>query len=424
MSQTCEHPKPIYARLVAFSASICCIVSLVSGLIPQIELSIFGGNFIIGNALVKGLLLACLATSCFLNPSLKLKGSLIVAWSLLALFLLFEVGYLSLASDISLDNILGSYNALYLLPLIGVPFLLFGLDISEKTIVRTIVLVFFLCAAVGLAQYLTAQPILHTESTDGNFVVSSWNFNGQVRAFSFFASSLEYGIFCSFCGALGVALLKYHRINGLLLLAASALACYTTLTRLCYLLFVCACVYALILSFGKKPGRGLWQPVFFFALGIVTIVVGVSSVARGNASGLQDASSLLDRIEEWTYGYGLLRQASLSQQLFGMGLTQNGQFSDLPIIIDSSPLALLLHIGFVGLLLFTVYSAYAWNYLRREAIANQQPFVIAAASLWSTILCAGTFNIIFSSFGAVFALAILSQKSGGAGTSGSKSISY
>jgi hypothetical protein len=48
-----------------------------------------------------------------------------------------------------------------------------------------------------------------------------------------------------------------------------------------------------------------------------------------------------------------------------------------------------------------------WIYLRREAVATEQPFIIAAASLWATIACAGTFNIVFGSFGAVFALAIL-----------------
>ncbi len=399
-----------YAHLVALAAFACCIVALVSGLIPQVEMAFLGGNVVIGNASVKGLLLVCLLVISFLNPKLKTDEPFIILWFFLVLFLLFEVGFLSLASDIPLWDILGAYNGDYLLPLIGVPFFLFGGNISEKTAIRVIALIFLICGIVGLAQYLTNEPLLYTESADGSFIVNSWNFAGNTRAFSLFSSALEYGIFCSFCGALGVALSKHRRVSGLLLLAASGFACYTTLTRLCYLLFACACVYAFILAFGKGPRRGLWQPVLFFVLGIATILAGMRSLTQGNPSGLQDVSSLLDRIEEWTYGYQLLSQASLSHQLFGMGITQNAKFSDMPLLIDNAPLALSLHIGLVGLFLFTIYFMFVWLYLRREAIARQQPFIIAAASLWSTLLCAGTFNLIFSSFGAVFVLAILCRK--------------
>jgi lipid-A-disaccharide synthase-like uncharacterized protein len=407
MTKTLDRPESAYARLVALAAFACCIVALVSGLIPQAEMALLGGNVVIGNALAKGLLLVCLLIISFLNPKLKINEPFLVWWLLLVLFLIFEIGFLSLASDIPLWNVLGAYNGDYLLPLIGVPFFLFGGNISEKTTIRVITLIFLACAIIGLAQHLTNEPLLYTESADGNFVVSSWNFAGSTRAFSLFSSPLEYGIFCSFCGALGVALLKHHRASGLLLLAASGFACYTTLTRLCYLLFACACVYALILTFGKKPRRGLWQPALFFVLGIATILAGLNSLAQGNPSGLQDVSSLLDRIEEWTYGYQLLGQASLSHQLFGMGITQNAKFTDMPMLIDNAPLALSLHIGLIGLILFTIYFVSVWLYLRREAVAKQQPFIIAAASLWSTLLCAGTFNIIFSSFGAVFVLAVL-----------------
>jgi len=81
-------------------------------------------------------------------------------------------------------------------------------------------------------------------------------------------------------------------------------------------------------------------------------------------------------------------------------------------LLDNAPLALWLHIGLVGLVLFGIYFAFVWLYLRRQAIAHQQPLVIAAASLWSTLACAGIFNIVFSSFGAVFALTMLCKKNG------------
>lgn len=407
MTRMHERSGPIYIRAVAFCALVCCLASLVSGLIPQLEMSLLGGSFIVGNSIVKGSLFIFLLLGCLLNPSIRSERYLTITWLAFVLFLICEIGYLSLAYGVPLTSILGSYNAMYLVSLVGIPFLVFKIDVSEKVIVRAVVLTLLVCAVIGLAQYISNQPLLHTESADGAFVVASWNFFGRVRAFSLFDSALEYGIFCALCGALGVALLKRHRMAGVLLLAVSAFACYTTLTRLCYLVFGCACIYAFILTFGKRLTRGLWQPLLFLLFGIGAMVAGLSTNALGSPNGLQDASSLFERIEEWTYGYGLISNASLSHKLMGMGITQNANFSKLPVIIDSSPLALVLHIGFAGLFLFTLYSIFGWLYLRREAITNKQPFVIAAASLWSTLLCAGLFSIIFSSFGAVFTMAIL-----------------
>jgi hypothetical protein len=51
-----------------------------------------------------------------------------------------------------------------------------------------------------------------------------------------------------------------------------------------------------------------------------------------------------------------------------------------------------------------------WLYLRRKALATQEPLIVAAAGLWATLTCAGIFSITFSSFGAVFAIAILCER--------------
>ena len=160
MTKTLDRPESAYARLVALAAFACCIVALVSGLIPQAEMALLGGNVVIGNALAKGLLLVCLLIISFLNPKLKINEPFLVWWLLLVLFLIFEIGFLSLASDIPLWNVLGAYNGDYLLPLIGVPFFLFGGNISEKTTIRVITLIFLACAIIGLAQHLTNEPLL------------------------------------------------------------------------------------------------------------------------------------------------------------------------------------------------------------------------------------------------------------------------
>ena len=236
----------------------------------------------------------------------------------------------------------------------------------------------------------------------------SWVFADRLRAFSLFGSALEFGLFCAFSGALGIALARKMPIRGALLAIASALACYTTLTRLCYLMFFGAVASSLVFTFCKRPSRGSWLPLLWFLLGLSTILVGLNSVSNTDAGSLQDAGSLLGRLEQWVYFSDLFLHSSLVYQLFGLGLVQSESLlSSYGMVIDNSLLALLLHIGVVGLALFGTLLTKMWLYLRREAVVTQQPFIIAAASLWAAITCAGTFNIVFGFFGAIFALAIL-----------------
>jgi hypothetical protein len=116
----------------------------------------------------------------------------------------------------------------------------------------------------------------------------------------------------------------------------------------------------------------------------------------------------LERLDQWAYFSNLFLHSSLVYQLFGLGLVQNENLqSSFGMVIDNSLLALLLHVGLVGLVLFGTLLTKMWIYLRREAVVTQRPFIVAAASLWAAITCAGTFNIIFGFFGAIFGLAIL-----------------
>jgi hypothetical protein len=260
------------------------------------------------------------------------------------------------------------------------------------------------CAIVGIAQYLTGQPLLYTESVDGKFEIYSWNFFDDVRAFSLFTSGLGFGLFCSLCGALGIALFRKSPLRGASWFVLSALACFSTLTRLCYIVFLCASVYAMVLVYGKRASRGLWQPLLFFVLAIATILSGLRASVTEGASNLQDSGSLLMRLGAWTYYLGIYSRSSLSDKLFGGGLILD-KTNVIPI--DNVPIALLLHVGLVGLVIFGVLLAKMWLYLRREALITGQPFMIAAASLWATLACAGIFNIVLIQLGGVFAITIL-----------------
>jgi hypothetical protein len=401
-------------RILAFLASVACCLAFVNAAVPQVQMYLLGGQILFGTGLIKAALLVVMVSGFLLHPRVKVAAIPLSTWLLCIGFLIVEIGYLIFACGISLGDVLLSYNDYYFLLLIGPALLVFRGAVSERVLIRCSILVFVVCAALAAAQHLTSSPILYTESADGSFSVSSWNFIGEVRAFSLFGSALEFGLLCAFSGALGIALTRTMPIRGALLFLASGLACYTTLTRLCYLVFFGACACSLVLTFGKKPSRGRWQPFLNFLLGIATILIGINSVTSADENTLQDAGSLLGRIDQWSFFSDLYLHSTLAHKMFGLGLVQDKSLLSLyGIVIDNILLALILHIGVVGLVLFGVLLIKMWIYLRREAVATQQPFVIAATSLWATFACTGIFNLLFGSFGAIFALAILCERKSG-----------
>jgi hypothetical protein len=392
---------------VSIFAAILCFLCLVDAAFPQLQMFLLDGHMLAGNVVLKAALLATAALGFFVRPKARFEDLPMYTWLLCVGFLVADTSHLVFSKGLSLVDVLQAYYAYYLLLLVGPILSVFRGAVSERLIIKCTVAFFLVCAPLGALQYLTAQPILYTESADGAFSIQSWNFFGDVRAFSLFSSGLEFGIFCALCGALGVALSRTLPIRGWLLCGLSGLACFTTLTRLCYLLFFCVCTYALVLTYGKRPRRGLWLPVLYSVLGISTLAIGLASFVTGENVTLQDASSLVDRIVQWVYYSDLLAHTSLADQLLGLGIVQNEKVL---VPIDNVPLALVLHVGIAGLVLFGILMIKMWLYLRRQALATQQPFLIAAASLWATFACAGIFNITFSSFGTVFALAILCEK--------------
>lgn len=395
-------------RVLALLASALCFVALVNAIVPQFQMYLSGGRTLFGDSVIKTALLVAVAVGCVLRPKVKIAAVPWLAWLLCIGYLIVEVIHLTMNCGMSLGEALFSYYNYYCLFLIGPALLIFRGAVSQRTLVLCSVFIFAVCATLGAAQHLTASPILYTESLDGSFAVPSWVFADRLRAFSLFGSALEFGLFCAFSGALGIALARKMPIRGALLAIASALACYTTLTRLCYLMFFGAVASSLVFTFCKRPSRGSWLPLLWFLLGLSTILVGLNSVSNTDAGSLQDAGSLLGRLEQWVYFSDLFLHSSLVYQLFGLGLVQSESLlSSYGMVIDNSLLALLLHIGVVGLALFGTLLTKMWLYLRREAVVTQQPFIIAAASLWAAITCAGTFNIVFGFFGAIFALAIL-----------------
>jgi len=393
---------------LAFTVATTCLLTIVDGAVPQLQMVILGGHMIT-NALTKAALVTCLALGAFLRPRLSTFGVPMMTWKIVLGFLVFEIWHLFANCHIGPVEILQSYNRNYLILLVGPAALAFRHAVPERWLIRFTVALFLLSMLIGMLQYFTNSPILYTVSAEANFEVNSWIFYDSVRAFSLFNSSLNFSIFCAFCGSLGVALSRQFPRRGLLLAFLAALTCYITLTRNGYLIFLCAVSCSAIITFGKRPSRGSALPWVYFLLGTVTMFHGLFSFEREpGEAGLASAASLIDRLAEWTYFSRLFLNAPLSQKLFGMGLAQQDRFVyTLPAPIDNLAIAIIVHLGIVGAILLTLMMAEMWRYLRRRAVSQPQSFVIASASLWSTFACAGIFNIMSVPLGAVFTLALI-----------------
>ena len=398
-------------HLLGFIAAALCFLILVNGGIQQLEMLLMGGQMLVGNVLPKTALCIVVLLGCLLRPQLDVKTLPVGSWLLCIGFLLLEVSYLTSACNMSLVDVLTSYYDYYAVLLTAPLLLVFRGKVPERVLIRLTVSIFTVCAILAFAQYLTESPILYTQSVSGSFEVASWEFGGTVRAFSFFESALEFGAFCALCGALGIAVSRTAPMRGILLLILSALACYCTLTRLCYLVFICTCISTVVFTYGKRTSRGLWHPLLFFWFGIATILFSLNTFVSGETNKLEDAGSLIERITQWSFYADLLVHSSFTQQMLGSGITQSEKILPrAPMTIDNTPLALILHIGSVGALFFSILMFKMWLWLRKEALTTQQPFVIAVASFWATLACAGIFNIVFSLYATAFGLVILCSK--------------
>jgi len=298
--------------------------------------------------------------------------------------------------------------------LIGPAALVFRHAVPERLLIRYTVWLFAICAGIAILQHLTGQPLVYVQSADGDEVAFGWDFLGEFRAFGLCSTPVNFGVYCTLCGALGVALTRERPRFGILLTILAAVGCYVSLVRQWLLMFPCACLYSAIMTFGKKPSRGLWEPLLFFAVGAGTLTYGIWSWMQETSPDehLLNAGSLIERLIEWTYYSNLFLGSTLTEQLLGLGMVQNQRVSvHAEVPIDNLLLGIGLHIGIVGLVTFGVLLVKMWLYLRREALTSRQPFIIAVVSVWAILWGSGLFyHGMLAPFGALFVLVIICSR--------------
>jgi hypothetical protein len=401
----------------------------VDGAIPQAQMLLFSGRIIIPAITFKVLLFLLLVFSLLMHflrsGTVILPTGLVLSYYLFVTYLIIH--FLVLIEEYPPDYLLFSYNSYY--------FFLLALPLAVYVKVRAIlvekwfVIISIPIIALGMVQYLSNSPILPVASVDQSFKVYVIDYYGKTRAFSLFNSGLNYGHFLSIAGGLCVVRMvrsrKLGRLKNFAIFAVEVFACYTTLTRNLYVEFTFTVCAALLLSRQRRTENYLplsnalkYLPVIYGAAALL-LVTGTQAIMLyvGGTSLLLKQESLLMRYMEWKYYFPLWTGQGLKTLLFGVGLIQNERFPVTEeVLLDNTFLAIGLHIGLIGVVLWFIFMWGLWKHLL--AIWKRMPdnaILIAFIALWSTWISSGIYNINFSLY-SILALIMLSiyrtEKSG------------
>jgi O-antigen ligase len=271
---------------------------------------------------------------------------------------------------------------------------------------RLLLVAFAVAAAFGIAQHLTNSALLSVQSNDGTFLVHSYGFFGNIRAFSLFDSALTFGSFCVVVAALALGLVVEGRyVLGATLYSVAAYCCYITLTRAVYLQLLCATVSALLRGFVLRKRRGGWLLVAYLLLCLAATVRGAMEASASQVmQDLQSNDSILERLFEWQYYASQFLSGSFAQQLFGSGTFQNDQIAPGALYIDNMVLGLLVSVGVVGAALALALTWFFWKALADRSLRSRSALSVALASVWDTFVIIGFFNLSIASLYALFIL--------------------
>jgi hypothetical protein len=336
---------------------------------------------------------------------------------ILSTYLAVDILFLYFSLGISLIDILVSYNVYYLIFFINILALCVPLRISDRLLLRVVIVCFLVCAALGYAQYFTQQPIVPTESGDNNFRVLVWNAVGGIRAFSLFTAPGFFGLFSSLVAAMSIAMCSRRRnwIVAIPLLLTSVFACWISLTRSDLVGLVCALATACAITFSGKRDRARWLPLIYVPIGVlVGIYAFLQSSSGSGTHAITDTSTFTERLYEWGYYIGGLRLDHWQTLLFGSGLVQSERVQTNAAIvpIDNLYLAVTLHIGLIGLVLTMVLFWALWEEVRTRAETRKSYLYTAVASSFSTLWCVGLFSVSATTLGAMMLLYTVSKVDG------------
>ncbi|MCB2206576.1 hypothetical protein KQI65_17675 [bacterium] len=388
------------------------LLGIVDGILPTLQMTLLDGRVFASGVIVKAALLLILAFAYRAHVDADpehLNAKYILVSSTLV-FLIYATLRLLVAmwgGQFNLTHVLADMNAYYgYLPAVMLAALLPGI-LSGKRFIPVTASVVIMLAAFGLLQVVVGQPFTGTASVNASYVVHSWMFYDSLRAFSLFSSPSMFGMFMLFALLIMLAQLRMegqHRVLIAAGLVFAAAAVIVTMTRQVYLLTVWS-VLVLLLWRQLRSFRYLIPAAsLLLALAVLLLPLQFGS----SAPGLLSHASLLQRFQNWQFHLQALADGGAAAWLFGLAVTQHGsQATQLPVLIDNTPLALVVHLGFVGFGLFLTIFLAGWEVLFQRTVRFPSPLTRAAVVFWSGWPIAWCFSIAIVPYLLVLLLAVL-----------------
>jgi hypothetical protein len=398
--------------LIRLAVVIIAPFILVDGAIYHLQMLVTGGSAPVTAAFLKIALMGAFGAALVLRGRLSSQPVVIVG-AIFVVYLLLDVLHQYFNLGIELLDILLSYNAYYLLPIIGVVALATPVKISGRLLIPMLIILSVICGALGIAQYVTASPIVRTASSDGSFKVLVWSTLGRIRVFSLFTEPAACAVFFCFIASLAVAMSRRRRnlVITIPLLVMSLFLSWASGARTNIIATVCGVVSAWIITFLGGKGRAKWLPFCWLAVGLLIAVYAYFQTSSGSLStgSMADASSISERFTTWANILEMFRSTSALNLLIGYGLVQNSKIDPAGLgLSDNLYLATVLHIGLIGLCLMMLLLWNLWQVVRKEAEMRTSFLTIAVAATYSTLLLTGLFKI--NSFGMIFLFFAISER--------------
>jgi hypothetical protein len=387
-------------RVLSFTILILLIVHTVDAMLLQAEMAVMDSTPL-PNLVVKVLLVLLIIAGglarLISGRAQAVPRGIFRLWYGFTFFLMIETVILVLRFGYPTDYVLFSYNAYYYAILLLPLFFYFRGTLSEELVIKTLLVFFVPISLLGVAQHFSGSLLLPAESPNGYLQVMSWNFFGTIRGVSLFSFPESFGHFLALMGGLGLALCLSRNGSakkGAIIIVLVLLAGYATFTRAVQLEIAFAMFT--VWMFYRAGHRWLLAmlPLVYGSIGLFVAFVAPLLVGSIPSFDYLSTGSLLERYMEWAQ-YGTLWVANdLLTFLFGAGIAQNDRFTLYrEVLIDNSFIAIGVHIGAIGLVLWFIITWSIWKYMLGELKRHLSPVRAAAAAACSVWLFASDFAV-------------------------------
>ncbi|MED3664708.1 hypothetical protein P4474_09405 [Geobacillus stearothermophilus] len=412
------------SMLIKYKAAYILIIILffflIDALFVQIQMVFTNGDIILPKIFLKGLLLIISLICMIFVKEIRVRHrNFIICWFIFLLYLIVNLIYMiNKETNYSIGYLLFSYNAYYFFIIIAPLILFFENTISPKNISKIFFVTVIPLAILGVAQFILNEPLVRVTSNDGYFKILSYDYYGNIRSFSLFSSGFSFGQFLVIVECLIISIiLRRKKISLIFFFLLIVFTIYTTLTRNVFIEFLLATFNILILNFfvHKKIFKAIAVvlPLFWGCIFIVLIFSYQKVLSFLYGLGI---SELLLKQDSFLYRLGSSKEfiqhfsdLDLMEQLFGLGIIQHDRFENTQsFLIDNGLLAVVGHIGLIGLFLLLAIYFNIWFYMINRDY-NKSILDTAFIGFFSTFFATNLFNINLEIYVLLFFLFILSD---------------